>query len=510
MTSIKIERDQLNQLITKYGGAVPRYTSYPTAPEWRSDFYKGEMQGAFENAILKANKTNNDLSLYLHIPFCESQCYYCGCNVVISPNHGIEEKYIQQLKEEISYYGDIVSKEKRVMQMAWGGGTPTFLSPEQIKDLYQHIARNFNMVETEQDTVDEMVKASKNPQEGIERFANEKEYAIEIDPRVTTVEHLKALKECGFNRLSMGIQDFNLKTQETINRIQSFEDVFDLVKEARELGFESINFDLIYGLPFQTLETFKDTVEKVKEIDPERIALFNYAHIPAIFPFQAKYILDQDLPSQKTKLDIFDMAVEELTDFGYEFIGIDHFAKPEDSLSEAQREKTLYRNFQGYTTHSGCDMLSFGISAISDVQGVYKQNPKKMNAYYTDIFAADKYKSCSEDDIERREIIKQIMCNGYAVIDTVRYAAELKMLKEFFSDGLLKWEFDYTKNFLNETEEDLNWAMDKIKKADMLIQNKRVMLEVTDLGRFFVRNIASVFDVYLRKEKGHKLFSKAL
>lgn len=465
-------------LISKYGGAVPRYTSYPTAPEWKHDY----KQEAFEAAITKSNKRGGDYSLYLHIPFCESQCYYCGCNVVISKEHGIEDSYLQHIKEELAWLGKQIDPKRRVVQMAWGGGTPTFLTPEQIEDLYLHIEKHFNLFDFQE----------------AEQIKNKHEYSIEIDPRVTSVDHLKVLKKLGFNRLSMGIQDFNLQTQETINRIQSYEMVESLVAESRKIGFESINFDLIYGLPHQNLETFKDTVAKVKAIDPERIALFNYAHIPSMFPFQKKYIADEILPSQEAKLEIFDMAVEEFTNFGYEFIGIDHFAKPDDDLAVAQKGKTLYRNFQGFTTHSGCDLFGAGVSAISDVAGTYKQNHKKINQYYYDLdteqnFAAEKFFVSSEEDIERREIIKQLMCNYEVILDSSKYAAEVDMMKAFEEDKLLAIKHYDSSNPV-------------LGAANL----KVVKLEVTELGKFFVRNIASKFDTYIAKKEGHKVFSKAL
>ncbi len=475
------DKDKLQRLIEKYGVSVPRYTSYPTAPEWKHEY----SQQAFEQAISRSNKTGEDYSLYLHIPFCESQCYYCACNVVISPEHGIEEKYLTQLKNELAYYGERIDSSRRVSQMAWGGGTPTFLTPDQIHDLYSHIQKHFSLYPKATKSLKNLAREG-NKLIDTQEAINEHEYSIEIDPRVTSIDHLQALYECGFNRLSMGIQDFNPKTQETINRHQSYELVETIVTEARKIGFTSINFDLIYGLPYQTVDTFVDTVNKVKQINPERIALFNYAHIPSVFAFQKKYIDEATMPNAETKLDIFSEAVEELTQFGYEFIGIDHFAKANDGLALAQKNKTLYRNFQGYTTHAGCDLFGFGITSISDVQGVFKQNPKKLNNYYETIFTADKFMLCSNDDRERREIIKQIMCNNFAIINENKYAEEIELMKEFFRDDLLTWSYPD------------------------LTRPEEILLELTDLGRYFTRNIASVFDTYVRSENAHKLFSKSL
>lgn len=468
----KINQEKLEALVEKYGGIVPRYTSYPTAPEWKDEFSKDD----FEAAIKRSNQEANDISLYLHIPFCESQCYYCGCNVIISPEHGIEHPYLARLKEEIDYISKQVDKSRVVRQIAWGGGTPTYISPEQILELFDFIRERFTLLDEK--------SLAQNSYKGDTKH----EYAIEIDPRVTSKEHLEALYEAGFNRLSMGIQDFNPATQEAVNRIQSFEMVSKQVAEARAIGFKSINFDLIYGLPLQSLETFKDTIEKVKQINPERIALFNYAHIPSMFPFQRKYIKDEELPEQKEKTLIFDYAVEQFTDFGYEFIGLDHFAKPEDELAIAQRESSLYRNFQGYTTFSGCDLFGMGVTAISDVAGVYKQNYKKLNDYNQD-FGANKFKLCSEADRERREIIKQIMCNGKVLLDVEKYSAEIERLAEFMEDDLL--------------------SISSAEFSDLDVASFYAV-ELTETGRLLVRNIAAVFDQYINKDSGHKLFSKSL
>ena len=457
-----IDKSKIKELTEKYGGVVPRYTSYPTAPEWKGEY----SEEVFFKAIERSNAQGDDYSLYLHIPFCESQCYYCGCNVIISKEHGIERKYIDRLKEEIKLIGSKVSKDRKAAQIAWGGGTPTYLSPEQIREVYSCIEENFTLYPKDH---------------------KGHEYSIEIDPRVTDEEQLRTLFELGFNRLSMGIQDFNPETQENINRIQPFEMVKDIVEKSRAVGFKSINFDLIYGLPFQTLESFKDTVEKTKAIDPERIALFNYAHIPSMFPFQKKYIKDETLPGQEEKLEIFDLAHKEFTEFGYEFIGMDHFAKPEDELAISQKSKTLYRNFQGFTTHYGCDLYGMGVSAISDVSGVYKQNYKKILNYQNELnemdeFGADKFLLCDEEDLRRRKIIKDLMCNYQTEFALDTHLYELKELQEFVDDELV----------------------------EMQVDEGLVKLEITELGKFFVRNIASKFDTYIGKETGHKVFSKAL
>lgn len=461
----------LKELLRKYGGAVPRYTSYPTAPEWKTPYKRT----AFETAIETSNIENNNYSLYLHLPFCESQCYYCACNIIISKKHEISKSYIKRIKEEIEYIGEKISPNRKVIQMAWGGGTPTFLHPDELEEIYEHLAKYFNLLD----------KAD-------EPFFNH-EYSIEIDPRVTSNEHLKTLSRLGFNRLSMGVQDFNEKTQEAINRIQTYESVENILNIARDNNFSSVNFDLIYGLPHQNLETFKKTIEQVIKLSPERIALFNYAHIPDFFPFQKKYIEEETLPDQKTKLEIFEFAMRSFIAEGYEFIGLDHFARPEDELSKAHKNKKLYRNFQGYTTHDGCDLFGIGLTAISSVQGTYKQNKKKLSEYYNDEepFAAEKFFISDMQDIERKGIIKEIMCHFYTELDYEKYKEEYYLLESFTQDGLIE---------LNNV----------VPNENHLDSNKKFSITVTELGRLFVRNIASVFDYYLKQKNAHKLFSKSL
>lgn len=458
MLNLAEQKDLIKTLAEKYGKVAPRYTSYPTAPEWKHEF----SQQQFETAIVKSNQSKKDFSLYLHLPFCESQCYFCGCNVVISPQHGIENEYLQHLKQEIDYYSKLFDKNRKIIQMAWGGGTPTYLSPEQIRDLAKFIDERFSLYSHDD--------------------SNDHEYAVEIDPRFSSAEHLQALWDSGFNRLSMGIQDFNPETQTAINRLQSYELVENIVSIAREIGFTSINFDLIYGLPHQDLTSFEKTINQVVSLNPDRIALFNYAHIPSMFAHQRKYIDEKTLPDEEMKVKIFDTAVEKFTNAGYVFIGLDHFAKANDSLSIAQQNHSLYRNFQGYTTHAGCDLLGLGMTAISDIRGVYKQNVKKINDYYEDFRSADKFMICSQDDIERREIIKQIMCNGKVRIELGKYTDEIQSLRDFEADEIL----------------------------DLSQSDKFIEVELTELGRFFSRNISAVFDNYLKSEAGHKLFSKVL
>lgn len=476
-TKDQISKEDFQALVKKYSAPIPRYTSYPTAPEWK-DAYD---HTRFLKAIEDSNSTGGDYSLYLHIPFCESQCYYCGCNVVISEKHGIEERYIESLREEIEFIGSKIDKNRRVVQLAFGGGTPTYLNLEQWKDVFRALRENFNLFEP---------------------YSNEPhEYSVEVDPRITSVEQLKLLYELGVNRLSFGVQDFNPKTQEAINRIQSFEMVEALMSSAREIGFKSINLDLVYGLPYQSLESFAETISKIKLLDPERIALFNYAHIPSIFPFQKKYIPDESLPSPEEKLQVFMKAHDEFLDFGYEFIGMDHFAKPDDELAIAQKEGTLYRNFQGFTTHYGCDLFGLGVTAISDASGVYKQNPKKLNAYNEQFlnseFDADKFKVCSEEDLFRRKVIVDLMSNYQAKFSVRPLFANVN--KEFW---------DAIENYEAEGFIETRLSGSIVPEVFHQGESEEYVITVTELGKFFVRNIASAFDAYLAT--GHKVFSKAL
>ncbi len=349
MNSKTIDYDVLK----RFNSQGPRYTSYPTAPMFSEEFTADD----FKREIIDTNKeTDRPLSLYFHFPFCAKLCYFCGCTMRVTHDRKLIGQYNDYLKKEIDLIGALVSKRRKVAQMHWGGGTPSYLLPEEIREVGKYIRERFD-------------------------FADEAEASVEIDPRNMVREHIEAFAEIGFNRTSFGVQDFNLRVQQAINRVQSEETTRQVVVWAREFGFRSVNLDLIYGLPFQTVETFSETVDKVIDISPERIAVFNYAHVPWLKKHQA-IMPTEAMPSPDERLAILKMASEKLTNAGYEYIGMDHFAKPTDELAVAQREGTLYRNFQGYSTRAGADLYAFGMSAISQFENIYAQNHKDFKAYY--------------------------------------------------------------------------------------------------------------------------------
>ena len=335
-------------LVRKYDRPGPRYTSYPTALQ----FHEGFNSEHYINELIRTNNAENppDLSLYFHIPYCDTLCYFCGCNMIVSRNRNRIEEYVNYVKNEIDLLRTYVNPDRKVAQLHWGGGTPTHLLPKEINDLVSFINNSFEYVE--------------KPENG-----------CEIDPRELKLEHLEALKSGGFNRISMGVQDFDEKVQKAVNRIQPEDLTRKVVNWVRDLGFESINLDLIYGLPFQTVSEFERSVDAMIDISPDRIALFNYAHVPWMKKHMS-IIKEEDLPAPEEKLEILKMSVEKLTSAGYEFIGMDHFAKPEDDLSKAFYEKRLYRNFQGYSTNAGTDLYALGITSISQFGKVSAQNYK--------------------------------------------------------------------------------------------------------------------------------------
>lgn len=450
--------------LLKYDRPGPRYTSYPTAPVWSEDF--GHER--FRAKIIETNSGENPppLSLYFHIPFCYSLCFYCGCHSIITKKREHAREYISHLKREMENISRYVKKDRKVIQIHWGGGSPDFLSPAEMEALYSYITANFTI-------------------------ASDAEIGVELDPRETTFEHVKTLNSLGFNRISMGIQDFDPVVQKAVNRIQPEDLTRRLVRWCREAGFYSINVDLIYGLPYQTVETFKKTVDKIIEINPDRIAVFNYAHVPWMKRHQ-KMIKEDALPQGKEKLAILKMVIEGFAGAGYVYIGMDHFAKPEDELYMAQKEKTLYRNFQGYTTKAGCDLYGFGITSISMVGNCYAQNQKTLQDYYTVVDSGDMatYRGyeLNHDDLVRRYVITRLMCDfeltrsdveeRYGINFDEYFSKELKRLAAFEDDGLL------------------------------ILHPDRI--EITDSGRILIRNIAMVFDVYLEAPGREMKFSRTI
>jgi oxygen-independent coproporphyrinogen-3 oxidase len=458
------ERFEISEdFLAKYNRPGPRYTSYPTAPVWQDDFGPEDLEEYYGTA----NAAHTPVSLYMHLPFCESLCLFCACNVVITKDHAVAPPYIEILEREIDRVSRSVSRDRSIVQFHWGGGTPTYLTPEQLEGLFRFTEERFT-------------------------FAPDAEIGIEIDPRVTTQGHLKTLRRLGFNRLSMGIQDFHSEVQEAIHRIQPMEMTRGLIETARALGFDSINVDLIYGLPLQTAERFAHTVEQVVALNPDRVAMFSYAHVPWLRKQQGA--LATRLPEGMEKFRIFRAGLEGFLGAGYQYIGMDHFARPTDELAVAQRERTLHRNFQGYTTKAGADLYGMGVSAISSVGACYAQNDRDVAPYRERIerrgLATMRGYRLTDEDLLRRTVISRILCHG------VLHKSEIE--REF---GI---SFDRT--FAPEIERLAPFVADKLLVLD------GDLLNTTLLGRIFIRNIAMIFDPYLEKQKleSRPLFSKTL
>ena len=463
-SSTRLEIGQVSgEFLQKYNRPGPRYTSYPTAPVWKEDFGPNDLEQYFANA--DAQRT--PVSLYMHIPFCESLCLFCACTVSIQKDKNLAIPYLDALKREIDHVSARVSRERPVIQFHWGGGTPTYLSPAQMADLFGHARDRFT-------------------------FAPDAEIGIEIDPRVTTRKHLETLRRLGFNRLSMGVQDFQHRVQETIHRVQPYDMTRDLIVAARELGFESLNIDLIYGLPHQTADSFRTTIDQVLTLAPDRVAMFSYAHVPWLKKQQGSFAMF--LPEGMEKFRIFRAGLEGFSSAGYLYIGMDHFARPTDELAIAQRNRTLHRNFQGYTTKAGADLYGMGVSAISSVADTYAQNRREVPAYESAVaergIATMRGYRLSADDRIRRAVIGRLLCH------TVIPKREVE--REF---GIA---FDeYFAHELEQLEE---------PAADGLVALSPSEIRVTPLGRIFIRNIAMPFDRYLRDQHTDKrpLFSKTL
>lgn len=452
-------------LLQKYDRPGPRYTSYPTAPLFNESFTADD----YRQAIIETNHpaARSDLSLYFHFPFCDTLCYFCGCTMMVTRDRSRIEEYLRYLKKEIDLVAPLVASGRTVTQLHWGGGTPTHLSPEQLLDIAEYIKGSF-------------------------RIDPDVEMSVEIDPRELTQKHLGVLRHVGFNRLSMGVQDFDPKVQQAVNRIQSVELISTVYKWSTALEFESINFDLIYGLPFQTVSSFKETVHEVLKYKPDRIAVFNYAHVPWMKAHQ-KLIHTDTLPSPDQKLQILKMTIEELTAHGYVYIGMDHFAKPQDELTRAQREKSLYRNFQGYSTKSGADLYGFGMSSISHFGDVYAQNHKTLQSYYAALdegrLATHVGYRMSDDDRIRKHVITRLMCDLELRKDAVErrfgidfdeyFAASLQELQPFVDDDLVEVNAD--------------------------------AITIKGPGRLLLRNIAMCFDAYLDTvQKDKPVFSRTV
>ncbi len=447
-------------LINKYNISGPRYTSYPTA----LSFNEGYQQHDLINAI--NSSSTNSLSLYIHIPFCSQLCYYCGCNKVITRHQSKADLYLDYLEQEIIAQAPHFSGYQ-VEQLHLGGGTPTFLTAAQMARLIGILEQQFN-------------------------FAVDAERGIEIDPRSLADGMLEHLRFLGFNRVSFGIQDFNDAVQLAVNRPQSASAVKSLLTEARQLGFKSINADMIYGLPLQTPESFKTTIEQLIALSPDRVSVFNYAHLPERFAAQRK-IKDADLPNAHDKLTMFKNTLEQMSDAGYQFIGMDHFAKTSNELAIAQNSGQLHRNFQGYTTHGNCDLLGLGVSSISQIGSSILQNQKQLKAYYHDIehqlgSAICKGMQLSQDDVIRAEVIKQLICHFQ--LDT-RAIAD-------------KFQINFASYFVDALK-----ALDPLL-ADGMINIKNNIITVTERGNLFIRIICMCFDAHLQNQINATRFSRII
>lgn len=454
------------ELIRKYDCAGPRYTSYPTAVQFHDDFTTEDYRRCVQ-------ATNEDLcpsplSLYIHIPFCDTVCFYCACTKVITRNRRHAEDYLQRLYPEISLQAALYDDDREVRQLHWGGGTPTFLDQQQMQQLMQCLRRHF-------------------------RFCadDEGEFSIEIDPRTVDADGVRHLRELGFNRLSCGVQDFDPEVQKAVNRIQSEDVTSEAITAARQSGFKSVSLDLIYGLPHQSVVSFADTLEKIIRLSPDRLSVFNYAHLPERFKTQ-RQIREEDLPSPEVKLEILRLTIELLTKADYVYIGMDHFAKPDDDLAVALREGSLYRNFQGYSTHTQCDLVGMGMSAISMVGNCYAQNARDLDDYQRRIdaggLAIARGVELDDDDWMRRVVIGQLSCRG--VVD-------IPVIEDVYQVGF----FDYFAPELAEL---------RAMEADGLLHLNAARLKLTPIGRLLMRNVCMVFDKYLRDKPKIGSFSRVI
>ncbi|MFW2439156.1 MAG: oxygen-independent coproporphyrinogen III oxidase [Arenicellales bacterium] len=452
-------------LIKRYDKAGPRYTSYPTANLFNDSFSADDYRAAADRSNKEAKP--KPLSLYFHIPFCDTVCFYCACNKIVTKRRDRATPYLDHLYREIEMQGALYDRSRPVDQLHWGGGTPTFLSHDQMRRLMEKTGQHFSLM------------------------ADDKgEYSIEIDPREITADGVHFLRDIGFNRLSLGVQDFDAKVQKAVNRIQSEEITFAAINAAREAKFKSVSVDLIYGLPFQTVESFLATLDKIMQVDPDRLSVFNYAHLPTLFMPQRR-INEDDLPSAAEKLEILQSVIQYLTEKGYVYVGMDHFAKPDDELVIAQDKGRLYRNFQGYSTHADCDMVAMGVTAISQVNNIYSQNVRDEESYYQMI---DENKLplmrgliLTDDDLLRRDLISQLICN---------FRLEMEKFGKKYNINFA----DYFSNELSRLE---------VMQDDELLQINDSSITVLPAGRLLIRNICMTFDAHL-KDNQEKRFSKVI
>lgn len=454
------------ELLVRFDVPGPRYTSYPTADRFVDAFGEADYIQALAHRQMGAVGKQPPLSLYLHIPFCESLCYYCACNKIITKHKEQAATYLHYLNKELALHTRHLGRGQAVSQLHLGGGTPTFLSDAQLHQLMAMLHEHFV-------------------------FAPGGEYSVEVDPRTVDESRLAVLAELGFNRLSLGVQDFDPDVQKAVHRIQPAEQVFQLVAAARRLGFESVNVDLIYGLPLQTPESFERTLAQVNQLRPDRIALYAYAHLPERFKPQRR-INAHELPSAAGKVAMLSRSLDALTDAGYVYIGMDHFALPEDSLSVAKRQGRLHRNFQGYSTQADCDLIALGVSSIGRVGATYSQNAKTM-AEYAELLDQGRFPvvrglSLTRDDLIRRSIIMALMCQGHLQYESINLA----------------WLVDFKTVF------DAELRQLEAMQSQGLVQLSDSGIQVTPMGWFFVRGVAMVFDRYVQKDRDRSRFSKII
>jgi oxygen-independent coproporphyrinogen-3 oxidase len=455
-----------DELLKKYDVSGPRYTSYPTADRFGEAFTAEQYAQTLSERRGVKDAQSLPLSLYVHIPFCDSLCYYCACNKIITKHHDKAAEYLRYLEMEVNLHTQRMGKGQMVSQLHLGGGTPTFLSDDELQALMDMLRRNFS-------------------------FAPGGEYSIEVDPRTVDASRLDALANLGFNRLSFGVQDFDPAVQKSVNRVQPAEQVFALVAAARARGFESVNVDLIYGLPLQSPESFDRTLAQVCELRPDRIALYAYAHLPERFKPQRR-INTIEIPSGGAKISMLSRSLAAFMEAGYVYVGMDHFALPEDSLAVAKRQGRLHRNFQGYSTQPDCDLIALGVSSIGRIGATFSQNAKTLDEYYAALdkgqFPVVKGLALSRDDVIRRSVIMAIMCQGRLDFESIDLAYMINF-KDYFSKEL-------------ETLSGLT--------EQGLVSLDESSIQVTAMGWFFVRGVAMVFDKYLQGDRTTAKFSKII
>ncbi|WP_416548654.1 oxygen-independent coproporphyrinogen III oxidase [Limnohabitans sp. DCL3] len=454
------------ELLSRFDVPGPRYTSYPTADRFVDHFGEGDYIQALTHRQSGRVGKQQPLSVYVHIPFCESLCYYCACNKIITKHQERAASYLDYLSQEVALYAQHLGRGQTVSQLHLGGGTPTFLSDDQLRQLMAMLGHQFS-------------------------FVPGGEYSVEVDPRTVDENRLAVLAQLGFNRLSFGVQDFDPDVQKAVHRIQPAEQVFQLVDAARRLGFESINVDLIYGLPLQTPDSFDRTLDQVKRLRPDRIALYAYAHLPERFKPQRRIRVEQ-LPSPEGKVAMLARSLDTLSEAGYVYIGMDHFALPQDSLAVAKRQGRLHRNFQGYSTQADCDLMALGVSSIGRVGSTYSQNAKTMDEYCALLdqgrFPVVRGLNLSRDDLIRRAVIMALMCQGSLEFEAINLA----------------WLIDFKTVFAAEM------AQLQTMQAQGLVTLQDSGIRVTDMGWFFVRGVAMVFDRYCQKDLDRSRFSKII